>query len=92
MPQTDRTWFEGALCELVANAILIPGMTWPQRYLMVELEGLLQARASETVVEPEHDHFEEWLIDRWLTHVRSPQFRTSADYHFLRAEFERQFK
>jgi hypothetical protein len=39
---------------------------------------------------PEADLFEAWLIERWLDHVRSDEYQTSADYYFLRAEWERE--
>ena len=35
------------------------------------------------------DPFEAWLVERWLAHVRSLAYRGSADFHFLRAEWER---
>ncbi len=35
------------------------------------------------------DLFERWVIARWLAHIRSPEYRGSADYWFLRAEWER---
>lgn len=35
------------------------------------------------------DAFEAWLIERWLAHIRSPEYRDSPDYHYLRAEWER---
>lgn len=37
----------------------------------------------------EAEGFERWLIDRWLAHARTDEFRQSADYWFLRAEWER---
>ena len=51
-----------------------PGWEWP-----VDV-----GRASDA------DMFEEWLIARWLAHMRSPEYRKTTDYWFLRAEFERQ--
>jgi hypothetical protein len=36
------------------------------------------------------DLFEEWLIERWLRHIRSEAFRETAEYHYLRAEWERE--
>ena len=37
------------------------------------------------------DDFERWMIQRWLTHLRSDSFRQSAEYQYLRAEWEREF-
>src|SRR5712691_9466681 len=75
MPQTEpETWFEGSLAELIAQAILIPGMTWPQRYLRIEMDALMKARAKLPEKLPD-DLFEAWLIDRWLWHIRSPEFQ-----------------
>lgn len=36
------------------------------------------------------DDFERWLIERWLTHLRSDSFQKSAEYQYLRAEWERE--
>ena len=36
------------------------------------------------------DDFERWLIERWLAEVRSDRFKQSAEYHYLRAEWERE--
>ena len=35
------------------------------------------------------DPFEEWLVRRWLREARSEAFRESAEYEYLRAEWER---
>ncbi len=35
------------------------------------------------------DLFEEWLIERWLRQIRSDEFKETAEYHYLRAEWER---
>ncbi len=35
------------------------------------------------------DDFERWLIERWLEHARSDSFRQTAEYQYLRAEWER---
>lgn len=37
----------------------------------------------------EADQFERWLIERWLAHVRSPEYRQTTDYLYLRAEWDR---
>lgn len=34
------------------------------------------------------DLFEEWLVERYRNHVTSERFRRSAEYHYLRAEWE----
>lgn len=35
------------------------------------------------------DLFEEWLIERWRRRVASAAFRESAEFEYLRAEWER---
>ena len=32
---------------------------------------------------------EDWLVERWLREVRSDAFRKTAEYEYLRAEWER---
>jgi hypothetical protein len=79
MPQTDlsddqhrRLQFR-RLHEDFMRAESFTGWTWPE---------------PDTGREADADQFERWLIERWLAHVRSPEFQHSADYHFLRAEWE----
>jgi hypothetical protein len=48
------------------------------------------ADATKRREELDFDMFENWLIDKWLTQVQSAEFRDSAEYHYLRAEWERQ--
>jgi hypothetical protein len=36
------------------------------------------------------DDFETWLVRRWLAEIRSVAFRQSAEFEYLRAEWERQ--
>lgn len=43
-----------------------------------------RAAASEPA-----DAFEAWLIERWLREVRSEAFQASAEFEYLRAEWER---
>jgi hypothetical protein len=33
--------------------------------------------------------FERWLMERWLRQIRSEGFRKTADWEYLRAEWER---
>lgn len=48
-----------------------------------------EATTTNIVVYPARNSFEEWVLDRWLTHLRSPGFQRSAKYRALRAEWER---
>ena len=43
----------------------------------------------EPVALGDDELFEEWLVERWRQEARSAAFRASAQYEYLRAEWER---
>lgn len=71
-----KSWWFHRQHELFMRDSGFPDWHWPE--------------PLEIVPYCEADIFEEWLIERWLAHIRSEEFQESADYHFLRAEFERE--
>ncbi len=64
--------------------------------VMLQLGAPMMAAVLDKPIPPPEIHladvfddaFEAWLVERWLAHVRSAEYRASADYHFLRAEWE----
>lgn len=64
-------------------------------YPRQHLEEEWSADQAKTAAEWEAENsmaptdFELWLIERWLKEIRSEAFRESADYEYLRAQWER---
>lgn len=51
--------------------------------------GTVLALTVDETEPPDPYDFEAWLIERWLKHVRSETFQDTAEYMFLRGEWER---
>ena len=57
-----------------------------QRRLLL---GGLVLGASEAEHRDPQQSFETWLVERWLREAHSEAFRESAEYEYLRAEWEK---
>lgn len=94
---TPETWFESVLCQIIGHAILMPGKPPVTEYLIRAMDWAL-AQRKRIMAEPDPNAyddwreaaFEEWVIERWSSEIRQPAFRASADFHYLRAEWERE--
>ena len=83
-----QTWMCDSACSnCTVQHYLEQGMDWFMRSRPVRERDLAHALAAGFA---DHRSFEEWLVDRWLKHVQSEEFRASADYHYLHAEWERE--
>lgn len=59
------------------------------RRLLLDGSGTILVLDHPEDAEPDPFDFEAWLIERWLKHVRSEAFQETAEYQFLRGEWER---
>lgn len=59
------------------------------RYLCDAMDWFVAARPPPPDLPTDNEMFEAWLVERWLKHLRSEAYHRTAEYEFLRGEWER---
>lgn len=88
-----RSWEERQLTTIIIRAAESAAHRWATghdicRYLIAAMDWFVAARPPPPEITNE-DMFEAWLVERWLKHARSEAYQDTAEYQFLRGEWER---